>query len=177
MLNLDQKLYDIPSSLDWMRLSGSREARVFNILKRPRPLGCAAQSPPFTRRYDRRRYDQRSMKFSLIPRHPRSRRWLPAAAAAPLIAFAAGCASPGPPQPPSLNLPAVVKDLAAERLGDVVHLHWTTPEMTTDRIEVKGAITAEICRITVTAPAPKTPACTPITRLPVKPGPTEGAET
>ena len=117
------------------------------------------------------------MKFSLIPCHPRPRRWLPAAAAAPLIALAAGCASPGPPQPPSLNLPEVVNDLTAERLGDVVHLHWTTPEMTTDRIEVKGAITAEICRITVTAPAPKTPACTPITRLPVKPGPTEGAET
>jgi hypothetical protein len=93
-----------------------------------------------------------------------------------LIAVAAGCASPGPPQPPSLNLPEVVKDLAAERVGGVVHLHWTTPEMTTDRLEVKGAMTAEICRTTVTAPAPQKAACTPIPRLPVKPGPTEGAE-
>jgi hypothetical protein len=101
---------------------------------------------------------------------------LPAVAAASLIALAAGCASPGPPQPPSLNLPEVVKNLTAERVGDVVHLHWTTPEMTTDHIDVKGAMTAEICRITVTVPAPKTPACIPIPRLPVKPGPTEGAD-
>src|SRR6266576_6695381 len=104
------------------------------------------------------------MKFSLITFHPRPRRWLPALAAAPLIAFAAGCASPGPPRPPSLNLPEVVKDLTAERVGDVVHLHWTTPETTTDRIVIKGAMTADICRITVTAPAPQTPACTSITR-------------
>jgi hypothetical protein len=48
--------------------------------------------------------------------------------------------------------------------------------MTTDRIDVKGAMTAEICRTTVTAPAPKTPACVPIKRLPVKPGPTQVAE-
>jgi len=41
MLNLDQKLYDIPSSLDWMRLFGSREARVSNMPQRPRPVGCA----------------------------------------------------------------------------------------------------------------------------------------
>jgi hypothetical protein len=115
------------------------------------------------------------MKFSLIPRHPRSRRWLPAAALAPLIAFAAGCASPGPPQPPSLNLPAVVKDLAAERVGDVVRLHWTTPETTTDRLDIKGAMTAEICRLTVPAVTPQ-PACTPIKRLPVQSGLTYATE-
>src|SRR5260370_31049008 len=116
------------------------------------------------------------MKFSLIPCHPRLRRWLPATAAAPLIAFAAGCASPGPPQPPSLNLPEVVKDLTAERVGDVVRLHWTTPEMSTDHLDVKGAMTAEICRITVTAPTSQTPACVPIPRMPVQPGPTQGVE-
>ena len=116
------------------------------------------------------------MMFSLIPCHPRSRRWLAAAAAAPLIALVAGCASPGPPHPPSLNLPEVVKDLSAERVGDVVHLHWTTPETTTDRIDIKGAMTAEICRITVSAPASQTPACTPIARLPVQSGPTQGSE-
>ena len=44
------------------------------------------------------------------------------------------------------------------------------------RIGVKGAMTAEICRITVTEPAPKTPACTLVTRLPVQPGPTHAAE-
>jgi hypothetical protein len=115
------------------------------------------------------------MKFSLITCYPR-RGWLPAVAAANLIAFAAGCASPGPPRAPSLNLPEVVKNVTVERVGDVVHLHWTTPEMTTDRIGVKGAMTAEICRITVTAPAPKTPVCTVITRVPVQPGPTHAAD-
>ncbi len=117
------------------------------------------------------------MKFSLIACHPLLRRWLPAAAAVPLIGFAAGCASPGPPQPPSLNLPEVVKDLTAERVGDVVHLHWTTPEMTTDRINVQGAMTAEICRITVGTPAPQASACSPVKRLPVQPGPTQADET
>jgi hypothetical protein len=116
------------------------------------------------------------MKFSLIPCHFRARRWLPAAVAASLLACAAGCASPGPPQPPSLNLPEIVKDLSAERVGDVVHLHWTTPETTTDHIPVKGAMTAEICRITMSTRASQTPACVPITRLPVQPGPTQGAE-
>jgi hypothetical protein len=116
------------------------------------------------------------MKFFLITCHPRPRRWLPAIAATALILLAAGCASPGPPQPPSLNLPEVVKDLTAERIGDVVHLHWTTPEMSTDHLEVKGAMTAEICRITVTAPAPQK-TCVPIPRLPVQPGPSQAAET
>jgi hypothetical protein len=116
------------------------------------------------------------MKFFPIICHPPSRRWFPAVAAVPLIAFVAGCASPGPPRPPSLNLPEVVKDLSSERVGDVVHLHWTTPEMTTDGIAVKGAMTAEICRITVTAPAIKTPACTSTKRLAVQPGRTHAAD-
>jgi hypothetical protein len=102
---------------------------------------------------------------------------LPAIAAAALVLLAAGCASPGPPQPPSLNLPEVVKDLTAERVGDVVHLHWTTPLTSTDHIAVKGEMTAEICRTTVTTPAPKKPTCIPIPRLPVQPGLTQGAET
>jgi hypothetical protein len=69
-----------------------------------------------------------------------------------------------------------VKDLTAERVGDEVRLHWTTPEITTDHIGVKGAMTAEICRITLTAPAPPTSACTLIKRLPVQSGPTHAAE-
>src|SRR6202035_4993177 len=71
----------------------------------------------------------------------------------------------------------VVKDLSAERVGDVVHLHWTTPEMSTDHIDIKGAMTAEICRVTVSAPTSQSPACTTIARLPVQPGPTQRAET
>jgi hypothetical protein len=118
-------------------------------------------------------YDQRSMKFSLILCHQHARRGLPAVAAGLLIALAAGCASPGQPRPPSLNLPEVVKDLSANRVGDAVQLHWTTPEKTTDRIDVKGPMTAEICRITVSS-AP--PVCLPVARLPVQPGPTQAAE-
>jgi hypothetical protein len=122
-------------------------------------------------------YDRSSMTLSLILLHPRARRWFAAAAAEALIVLVSGCASPGPPQPPSLNLPEVVKDLSAERVGDMVHLHWTTPEMTTDHIDIKSAMTAEICRVTGSTPASQTPACTPISRLPVQSGPTQGAET
>jgi hypothetical protein len=104
-----------------------------------------------------------------------ARRGLSATAAALLIAIAIGCASPGLPRPPSLNLPEPVKDLTAERTGDVVQLHWTTPSETTDHLDVKGPMTAEVCRITVSA-APPTSACVPITHLPVQPGPTQASE-
>ncbi len=48
------------------------------------------------------------------------------------IALLSGCATPGAPQPPSLNIPAAVTDLKAERKGDVVTLTWTAPQETTD---------------------------------------------
>jgi hypothetical protein len=88
-----------------------------------------------------------------------------------LLPWAVGCASPGPPRPPSLHLPAVVTDLTAERIGDQVKLHWTTPARTTDGLDIKGPLTAEICR---TGPAPT---CTTIQHFAVKPGPTEAIET
>src|ERR1700733_8886547 len=69
------------------------------------------------------------------------------------ISWALGCASPGSPRPPPLRLPVIVKDLPAERVGDEVHLHWTTPEKTTDDLPIKGSLTAEICR----DPAPSSP--------------------
>jgi hypothetical protein len=69
-----------------------------------------------------------------------------------------------------------VKDLTAERVGDLVQLHWTTPSMTTDRLEIQGAMTAEICRITVTSPAPQPQSCIPVRRQQVQPGPTQAAE-
>jgi hypothetical protein len=116
------------------------------------------------------------MMVSLILFHPRVRRGLPLALAALLTACVAGCASPGQPHPPSLNLPETVKDLTAERIGDVVRLHWTTPTTTTERVDIKGAMTAEICRITVTAPAPQSPACTLVTRQVVQSGPTQAEE-
>ena len=68
------------------------------------------------------------------------------AIAAAAVLLLAGCASPGPPLPPSLKLPEVVTDLTARRVGDQVMLHWTTPTRTTDKLLIRGTVTAEICR-------------------------------
>jgi hypothetical protein len=165
MLKSDQKLFAIPPLWE---------------------IGCAFPSPekleiykmhnhPRCSRIDRSRIalqpfvaspqDQRLMKFSLIHGHPNSSLWSPAAAAL-LVACIAGCASPGQPRPPSLNLPETVKDLSAERVGDEVRLHWTTPEKTTDRIAIKGAMTAAICRIA----NPPSSTCVSVKRLPVQSG-------
>lgn len=57
-----------------------------------------------------------------------------------------GCASPGPPLPPSLKLPQIATDLSASRVGDRVILHWTTPARTTDKLLITGNVTAAICR-------------------------------
>lgn len=90
-----------------------------------------------------------------------------------------GCANPGPPKPPSLHLPAIVTDLRAERSADHVLLRWTTPSRTTDDLEVKGTITAELCRET-SAPrgtAAGAASCTPVRRLTVTPGPSQVVDT
>src|SRR5271170_3345597 len=119
------------------------------------------------------------MKFLLILCHRRTRRWLTLGAAALPIVFVAGCASPGPPHAPSLNLPEVVPDLTADRIGDQVMIHWTTPEKTTDHIAIKGPMTAEICRVTATVSqqsAPSTSACTIVKRFPVLSGPSHAEE-
>jgi hypothetical protein len=63
-----------------------------------------------------------------------------------LMAGLAGCGIPGPPQPPSLNLPQIVGDLQAQRLGDAVELRWTAPGENTDKTAVKAATVAKICR-------------------------------
>ena len=114
------------------------------------------------------------MKFPLIVCSSRIGRGLAAAVAALLIACTAGCASPGQPRPPSLNLPEVVKDLTAERVGDVVELRWTTPEKSTDRLDVKGPMTAEVCRLAVASTVSS--GCIPVARLPVQPGPAKATE-
>jgi hypothetical protein len=69
-------------------------------------------------------------------------------ASAVALAYGSGCAAPGPPLPPTLNLPQVVSGnwLTAMRVGDEVMLRWTTANKTTDKLPVKGTITAEICR-------------------------------
>ena len=62
------------------------------------------------------------------------------------LVFAVGCASPGSPHPPSLNLPRPVSDLRAERVGDNVQLHWTMPAQTTDGRLLVGQKKVTICR-------------------------------
>ena len=86
-----------------------------------------------------------------------------------------GCANPGPPRPPSLYLPSPVKDLRADRIGDQVHLAWTTSTETTDGIAAKLPLSAEICRDPV-LPSPSPAACTVVQRLAVKPGPTSAID-
>jgi hypothetical protein len=63
-----------------------------------------------------------------------------------LCAVCIGCASTGPPLPPSLELPKPPNDLRATRRGDRVSLVWTVPSQTTDRQSVRCLGPARICR-------------------------------
>lgn len=56
------------------------------------------------------------------------------------------CATIGPPQPPSLELPKPPTDLRAQRKGDRVILAWTAPSTTTDRQMVRSVGPTRICR-------------------------------
>jgi hypothetical protein len=66
------------------------------------------------------------------------------AVSAPVILVA--CATIGPPQPPSLELPQAPTDLRASRKGDKVNLTWTIPTMTTDRETLRSMGPTHICR-------------------------------
>ena len=66
------------------------------------------------------------------------------ALSAPLMFTA--CATMGPPQPPSLELPKPPSDLGATRKGDHVTLTWTDPSITTDRQKVRSLGPTRICR-------------------------------
>ena len=87
-------------------------------------------------------------------------------------AILSGCASPGQPRPPSLRLPQMVPDLSAQRIGNSVHLRWSTPSTTTDKLPVPTQISALICREEVSRLNTHRP-CIPVQRLPLKPGPFE----
>jgi hypothetical protein len=63
---------------------------------------------------------------------------------APLMITA--CATIGPPQPPSLELPKPPTDLRAARKGDRITLTWTIPSATTDRQTVRNLGPTRICR-------------------------------
>jgi hypothetical protein len=57
-----------------------------------------------------------------------------------------GCASIGPPLPPSLELPKAPVDLHAARKGNKVTLTWTIPTRTTDRRIARYLGVTEVCR-------------------------------
>jgi hypothetical protein len=60
---------------------------------------------------------------------------------------AVGCASPGPPRAPSLNLPEPVRDLAVTRIGNTVELRFTAPSRSTDKLPLRGGkIAGQLCR-------------------------------
>jgi hypothetical protein len=63
-----------------------------------------------------------------------------------LTLMIAGCATMGPPQPPSLWLPKPPSDLRATRKGDRVILTWTIPSVTTDRKTIRSQGPTRICR-------------------------------
>jgi hypothetical protein len=85
--------------------------------------------------------------------------------AAPLyLSSLLGCGSPAAPQPPSLNLPSPVLNLSANRVGDAVHLAWSMPTRTTDRVSLVHSITVQICRALEAGP------CTKVGTLLLAPG-------
>jgi hypothetical protein len=59
-----------------------------------------------------------------------------------------GCGTPGAPQPPSLNLPERVTDLAATRAGNRVSLTWTMPKRNTDKLLLRANVPVPVrfCR-------------------------------
>lgn len=86
------------------------------------------------------------------------------------LLFFARCATPGPPQPPSLELPRPVTDLAATREGNRVLLTWTAPTETTDKLRMRHPGPTAVCRkieldlakALVSVANESTPQCAPI---------------
>src|SRR5947199_9076268 len=58
----------------------------------------------------------------------------------------AACGTPGPPLPPSLELPKPVTDLRAARKGDKVYLAWSPPAQTTERQTIRHLGPTRVCR-------------------------------
>jgi hypothetical protein len=88
------------------------------------------------------------------------KRGLLAAGASGWLGLLVGCGLAANPQPPTLWMPEPVRDVAGARVGDQVHLRWTMPKNTTDKVALKGEQRAHICWINGAAPgsAGKTPA-------------------
>ncbi len=125
----------------------------------PSALACAGAAPSMLG-WKPMKFLQNQRRARRATRHGRSH----SVGLTALLSLAIGCASPGNPHPPSLKLPEIVTDLSAQRIGDQVELHWTTPTRTTDGLEIKGSLTAELCRQANPA------SCTPLPRIAVTPG-------
>jgi hypothetical protein len=91
-------------------------------------------------------YVWESMHRKLLVSAPRIASFACTLPAVLVAGSAIGCGSPGAPSPPSLNLPAPVLNLSAARIGDSVHLAWTMPTHTTDRLALQHPIKVEVCR-------------------------------
>lgn len=76
------------------------------------------------------------------------------------------CATIGPPQPPSLELPKPPVDLRAVRKGDRVILTWSIPTITTDRQTIRNLGATQICRGTADLKECGTPVGKSTTPLP-----------
>jgi hypothetical protein len=63
-----------------------------------------------------------------------------------VLVLLSGCASSGPPLPPSLEVPSPVTDLRALRKGDKVYLAWTEQTKTTDHQAIRHSGPTLICR-------------------------------
>jgi hypothetical protein len=72
--------------------------------------------------------------------------WAGALVAATLAVAMCSCGTVGAPQPPSLNLPDRVTDLAAVRTGNEVRLTWVMPKRNTDKLPLKANVAAAVCR-------------------------------
>jgi hypothetical protein len=84
---------------------------------------------------------------SFHPRNERTATLLIRGVALGAVLAAIGCASPGPPRAPSLNLPELVRDLTVTRIGNTVELHFTAPSRSTDKLPLRGGkVTGQLCR-------------------------------
>lgn len=86
-------------------------------------------------------------------------------AATLLLIVPLGCASPGPPRPPSLHLPEPVKTLDISRAGDRVSLALSVPQRSTDDLPLHDrTLGLKICRSVGNSPClpmPNVPASVP----------------
>jgi hypothetical protein len=62
------------------------------------------------------------------------------------FAVIVGCGTPGPPLPPSLELPKPVTDLRATRKGENVSLTWTLPTQTMEHQMIRHLGPTQVCR-------------------------------